>query len=94
LFKNFDVVTAPSQPVGATKLTANLETDLTYSDPIGGLGNFCGLPCISVPCGFTKDGLPIGIQFMGNVLQDYEVVRAANLYQSQTDWHRKHPTIS
>jgi aspartyl-tRNA(Asn)/glutamyl-tRNA(Gln) amidotransferase subunit A len=94
LFKDFDVITAPSQPVGATKLTANLETELTYSDPIGGLGNFCGLPCISVPCGFTKDGLPVGIQFMGNVLDDDKVILAASLYQSKTDWHRKHPAMA
>src|SRR5207237_947984 len=44
LFEKFDVITAPSQPVGATTLDTNLETGLTYSDPIGGLGNFCGLP--------------------------------------------------
>jgi len=93
LFKDFDVVTAPSQPVGATKLTANLETDLTYPDPIGGLGNFCGLPCISVPCGFTKEGLPVGIQFMGNVLEDGACVTVAELYQSKTDWHKKRPKI-
>lgn len=93
LFKDFDVVTAPSQPVPATKLTTNLETDLTYPDPIGGLGNFCGLPCISVPCGFSKEGLPVGIQFMGNVLQDEKCVAAAELYQSKTDWHRKHPPL-
>ena len=93
LFKEFDVVTAPSQPVGATKLTTNLETDLSYPDPIGGLGNFCGLPCISVPCGFTKDGLPVGIQFMGNVLSDGACVAAGKLYQSKTDWHKRHPNI-
>jgi aspartyl-tRNA(Asn)/glutamyl-tRNA(Gln) amidotransferase subunit A len=94
LFKDFDVVTAPSQPVGATKLSTNLETDLTYPDPIGGLGNFCGLPCISVPCGFTKEKLPIGIQFMGNVLQDEKVVEAAQLFQSKTDWHRQRPPLA
>jgi aspartyl-tRNA(Asn)/glutamyl-tRNA(Gln) amidotransferase subunit A len=93
LFKNFDVVTAPSQPVGATKLTTNLETDLSYPDPIGGLGNFCGLPCISVPCGFTKENLPVGIQFMANVLDDHKVVQAAELFQSKTEWHRKRPPL-
>jgi aspartyl-tRNA(Asn)/glutamyl-tRNA(Gln) amidotransferase subunit A len=93
LFKDFDVITAPSQPVGATKLTANLETDLTYPDPIGGLGNFCGLPCISVPCGFTREKLPVGIQFMGNVLDDQKVVAVAELFQSKTDWHRRRPLL-
>ena len=94
LFANFDVITAPSQPVGATTLETNLETGLTYADPIGGLGNFCGLPAISVPCGFTQSKLPVGIQFMANVLDDEKVVRAAETFQSHTDWHRKRPPLA
>jgi aspartyl-tRNA(Asn)/glutamyl-tRNA(Gln) amidotransferase subunit A len=93
LFEKFDVITAPSQPVGATTLETNLETGLTYSDPIGGLGNFCGLPAISVPCGFTDSKLPVGIQFMANVLNDNKVVMAAQVFQSNTDWHRKRPPL-
>ena len=93
LFEKFDVITAPSQPVGATTLETNLETGLTYSDPIGGLGNFCGLPAISVPCGFTDSKLPVGIQFMANVLNDNIVVRAAQMFQSNTGWHRKRPPL-
>ncbi len=94
MFQGVDVVTAPSQPVGATTLDTNLETGLTYSDPIGGLGNFCGLPAISVPCGFTNEKLPVGIQFMGNVLDELSVLVAAQTFQSRTDWHRKRPPLS
>jgi len=94
LFKEWDVITSPSQPVGATTLDTNLETGLTYSDPIGGIGNFCGLPAISVPCGFTKDKLPVGIQFVGNVLNELAVLVAAQTFQSRTDWHRKRPPLS
>jgi aspartyl-tRNA(Asn)/glutamyl-tRNA(Gln) amidotransferase subunit A len=93
LFKEFDVITSPSQPVGATTLDTNLETGLTYSDPIGGIGNFCGLPAISVPCGFTKEKLPVGIQFVGNVLNELAVLVAAQTFQSRTDWHRKRPPL-
>ena len=57
-----------SQPIPASPLDTNLETDLTFADPIGGIGNLCGLPAQSVPCGFTKGGLPTGIQFLGQVL--------------------------
>ena len=94
LFTQVDVITSPSQPVGATTLDTNLETGLTYSDPIGGIGNFCGLPAISVPCGFTKEKLPVGIQFVGNVLNELAVLVAAQTFQSRTDWHRKRPPLS
>lgn len=94
LFRQFDVITSPSQPVGATTLATNLETGLTYSDPIGGLGNFCGLPAISVPCGFTREKLPIGIQFVGNVLNELAVLVAAQTFQSRTEWHRQRPPLA
>jgi aspartyl-tRNA(Asn)/glutamyl-tRNA(Gln) amidotransferase subunit A len=93
LFKEFDVITSPSQPVGATTLDTNLETGLTFPDPIGGMGNFCGLPAISVPCGFTKQKLPVGIQFVGNVLNELAVLVAAQTFQSRTDWHRRRPPL-
>jgi Asp-tRNA(Asn)/Glu-tRNA(Gln) amidotransferase A subunit family amidase len=51
------------------------------------------LPAITIPCGFSKDHLPIGIQFMGRALEDEKVVAAANLLQSRTDWHKRHPVI-
>ncbi len=93
MFEQFDVITSLSQPVGATTLDTNLETGLTYPDPIGGIGNFCGLPAISVPCGFTKEKLPVGIQFVGNVLDELSVLVAAGTFQSKTDWHRKRPPL-
>ncbi len=94
IFQQFDVLIAPSQPIGASSLNANLETDLAFADPIGGIGNLCGLPALSVPCGFTKGGLPIGIQFLGQVLNDDAVIATAEMYQAHTDWHRKHPPLT
>jgi aspartyl-tRNA(Asn)/glutamyl-tRNA(Gln) amidotransferase subunit A len=58
-----------------------------------GISSLCGLPAITIPCGFSKDRLPIGIQFMGRALEDEKVVAAANLFQSRTDWHKKHPVL-
>jgi hypothetical protein len=49
LFENFDILVAASQPIAASPLEANLETDLTFPDPLGGVGNLCGLPALSVP---------------------------------------------
>jgi aspartyl-tRNA(Asn)/glutamyl-tRNA(Gln) amidotransferase subunit A len=93
LFDRFDVLAAASLPVTATPLTANLETDLDFPDPVGGIGNFCGLPAISVPCGFDSKKLPIGIQFMARALEEDKVVAAARLLQQHTRWHMMRPPV-
>jgi aspartyl-tRNA(Asn)/glutamyl-tRNA(Gln) amidotransferase subunit A len=94
LFERFDVIAAASLPVTASPLTANLETDLDFPDPLGGIGNFCGLPAVSVPCGFDSRKLPVGIQFVGRPLDEQKVIAAARLLQQHTDWHRKRPPIT
>ena len=94
LFDDFDVLAAPSLPIAATTLETNLETDLTFSDPLGGIGNLCGLPAISVPCGFTSKQLPAGIQFLARVRNDRDIVATANVLQHNTDWHTKRPPIA
>jgi len=93
VFQQCDVLVAPSLPIPASTLDTNLETDLSFADPVGGIGNLCGLPALSVPCGFTKSGLPIGIQFLARVLNDSAVVAAAETFQKHSDWHLKHPTL-
>jgi len=93
LFDTFDVIATASQPVPATPLTMNLETDLTFPDPLGGIGNICGLPAMSVPCGFTDKNLPVGLQFVGRTGDDYAVIQAGRTFQLHTDWHKRHPKI-
>jgi aspartyl-tRNA(Asn)/glutamyl-tRNA(Gln) amidotransferase subunit A len=93
LFEKFDVLAAASLPIAATSMSTNLETDLAFADPLGGIGNFCGLPALSVPSGFTSKNLPVGIQFVGRALDDDAVVAAAELFQSKTNWHRRHPQL-
>lgn len=94
LFDDFDVLVAPSQPIAATPLDLNLETGLTFADPLGGIGNLCGLPALSVPCGFTNKNLPVGLQFVARAGNDFAVIQAARAFQQHTDWHRRHPRIS
>ena len=94
LFESFDVLVAAAQPVPATPLDANLETDLAFPDPLGGIGNLCGLPALSVPCGFTDKNLPVGLQFVGRAGGDFTVIKAARTFQLHTEWHRKHPRIA
>ena len=93
IFESFDVLVAPSQPVPATPLTLNLETGLAFPDPQGAIGNLCGLPALSVPCGFTEKNLPIGIQFMAGAGDDIAAIQAARTFQLHTDWHKRHPRI-
>ena len=93
IFESFDVLVAPSQPVPATPLTLNLETGLSFPDPLGAIGNLCGLPALSVPCGFTEKNLPIGFQFMAGAGDDIAAIQAARTFQQHTEWHQRHPRI-
>jgi aspartyl-tRNA(Asn)/glutamyl-tRNA(Gln) amidotransferase subunit A len=90
LFQRYDVLAGPARGETAFALDANLEEADDLPDPLGCLGNLCGLPAISVPCGFDK-GLPIGVQFVGRALDDHAVVFAGKLLQSASDWHKKRP---
>jgi len=94
LFDSFDVLVAAAQPVAATPLEMNLETDLSFPDPLGAIGNLCGLPALSVPCGFTEKNLPVGLQFVARAGDDFAVIQAARTYQQRTDWHGKHPKVT
>lgn len=54
--------------------------------------NIAGLPALSVPCGFTKDHLPVGIQFVAAALEDDTCIGFAHNFQKVTDWHQKRPS--
>jgi aspartyl-tRNA(Asn)/glutamyl-tRNA(Gln) amidotransferase subunit A len=53
--------------------------------------NFTGLPAISIPCGFTRDGLPIGLQFIGRAFQESSLLRIAYSYERANDRRPRHP---
>jgi Asp-tRNA(Asn)/Glu-tRNA(Gln) amidotransferase A subunit family amidase len=53
--------------------------------------NGLGLPAISVPCGFTQDGLPIGLQIIGAAGDETRVLALAHAYEQATDWHERRP---
>ena len=67
------------------------ESGFIVPDTMGAVGNGAGLPSISVPNGFTPEGLPTGIQFMGRPYEENLIIAVARGYQSKTDWHLKHP---
>jgi aspartyl-tRNA(Asn)/glutamyl-tRNA(Gln) amidotransferase subunit A len=90
---------APAQPRPVSTGAAGRGTGTGNRPPSNvkqgdGISSLCGLPAITVPCGFSKDRLPIGIQFMARALEDESVIAAADLFQSHTDWHKQHPLIA
>ena len=93
LFDDYDVLAAPKLPVAATPLEMNLETNLSFPDPLGALGNMCGLPAASVPCGLNEKGLPVGLLFVARAGNDLAAVQAARTFQQYTIWHKRRPPI-
>ncbi|MBI2836037.1 MAG: amidase [Acidobacteria bacterium] len=89
-FAEWDVLLAPGEPMTAFAADASF-ADLEWSDPVGAMGNLCGLPAIAVPCGWGKDNLPVGLTIVAGAFEDRKVLAAAKLYQETTDWHRAHP---
>jgi aspartyl-tRNA(Asn)/glutamyl-tRNA(Gln) amidotransferase subunit A len=94
MFESYDVLATAALPAPATPLAMNLVTGLAFPDPLGAIGNLCGLPALSVPCGFTEKNLPVGLQFVGRAGDDAAVLEAGQSFQRATPWHRKHPRLS
>jgi aspartyl-tRNA(Asn)/glutamyl-tRNA(Gln) amidotransferase subunit A len=103
MFDRFSVLISPAEPTAAQPL---LKKDSDESAPAkeqrkfqidrrapDGVSSLCGLPAISVPCGFSPKRLPYGMQIMGRAQDDALVLKAARLYQSHTDWHLQRPRI-
>lgn len=91
VFETYDLLVSPTLPMLATKLTDKLETAFAYSDPLGAGGNLAGLPALSVPCGFSKSGLPAGMQIVGPPLSEDRVLSLGRLFQEKTGWHTRRP---
>ena len=55
--------------------------------------NLAGIASVSVPCGLTDGGLPVGFQLQGPPLEEERLLRAAQMNQSETDWHNQRPSL-
>jgi aspartyl-tRNA(Asn)/glutamyl-tRNA(Gln) amidotransferase subunit A len=55
--------------------------------------NLAGLPGISIPCGFDENGLPIGMQLIGKVLREDQLLQVAYAYEQSTEWHLQKPQL-
>ena len=90
-FKDVDVIVTPVTPTPAFKLGEKSEDPLQmYLSDIYTISvNLAGLPAIAVPCGFSKAGLPIGVQLIGRPFEEETLLRAAHAYEQSTQWHLK-----
>ena len=84
----FDALVAPGRPATPPPLDREFGgLHRPPRDPMGAIGNLAGLPAVGVPNGFTSDGLPISLQFMGRAWEENTVLAAARAWQGITDWH-------
>lgn len=100
VFRNVDALVTPTTPIAAPVL-AELEEHpellrprelmlLRNTRPV----NVWGLPAISVSCGFTKAGLPIGLQIIGPHWGESRILRLAHVYEQATEWHKHQPELA
>ena len=94
-FKKVDVIMTPTSPEPAFKIGEKTDDPLKMylSDIFTIPCNLAGLPGISIPCGFTSVGLPIGLQILGKPFDEETPLRVAHAYEQHTDWREKRPQI-
>jgi aspartyl-tRNA(Asn)/glutamyl-tRNA(Gln) amidotransferase subunit A len=95
-FESVDVLVCPTAPSTAFKAGEKTADPLSMylSDLMTIPVNLAGLPGLSLPCGFDAQGLPIGLQIIGNVLREDLVIQTAYAYEQATEWHLRSPDIT
>ncbi|MDY6861575.1 MAG: amidase family protein, partial [Thermodesulfobacteriota bacterium] len=94
-FKHCDVIFTPTAPTYAFKIGEKIKDPLkmylndVFTIPV----SLAGLPAISIPCGFTQDGLPVGLQIIAPHLTEGKLLQVAYNYEQNTDWHKRKPNI-
>ena len=100
LLQDVDLLAGPSEPVTAPPLLQ--QQVLAGEREIGTVAaltqytrpyNITGFPAISVPCGFSAEGMPIGLQLAGRPFDEETVLRAAHAYEQSTEWHSRRPPL-
>lgn len=94
-FESHDLLLTPTTPIAAPTIEGHDAVEqagrLTrFTSPF----NLAGLPALSVPCGFTKEGLPIGLQIVSRAWADAKVLNAGYAFEQATDWHTRFPEVN
>lgn len=95
VFNEFDCIITPTSPTPAFKIGEKAQDPLSmYLSDIYTISvNLAGIPAISVPCGFTKSGLPVGLQISAKPFNEEMLFRVAHTYEQNTPWHKIKPKI-
>jgi aspartyl-tRNA(Asn)/glutamyl-tRNA(Gln) amidotransferase subunit A len=94
-FAACDVVLGPVSPTPAFKVGEKAEDPLAMylSDIYTITANLAGIAGVSVPCGFTKAGLPVGLQILAAPFEEEKLLRVARMFERETDWHTRRPKL-
>ena len=100
VFESVDVIVTPSLPVTPPRIDQTTVQRGSVTEPTGVALTRCtrhfnvtGLPAISLTCGFTRDGLPIGMQIAGRAFDEAVVLRAAHAYEQDAKWFERRPEM-
>lgn len=100
-YARVDAIIAPALPIAAPRIGENevmiegeKETVRSALVRLNRPANLTGDPAISIPCGFTRAGLPIGLQLMGAQWSEARLLAIALAYEDATEWHKQHPKLS
>ncbi len=94
-FADVDIVAGPVTPTAAFQLGEKTNDPLAMylSDIYTISANLAGIPGISIPCGFTQAGLPIGLQLLAPPFEEDRLLRTARMHERETDWHTRRPQV-
>jgi aspartyl-tRNA(Asn)/glutamyl-tRNA(Gln) amidotransferase subunit A len=94
-FTRVDVVAMPTTPTAAFRIGERVDDPLQMylGDVFTVSANLAGLPAVSVPCGFTPERLPIGLQLTGRMFDEATLLRIADAYERDTEWSKRHPPL-
>ncbi|MEK6727275.1 MAG: Asp-tRNA(Asn)/Glu-tRNA(Gln) amidotransferase subunit GatA [Candidatus Omnitrophota bacterium] len=95
VFKDFDCIITPTSPTAAFKIGEKVADPLKmYLSDIYTISvNLAGLPAVSIPCGFTKKGLPVGLQILAKPFNEEMLFRVAHTYEENSEWHKMKPKV-
>jgi len=88
-----DVIAGPTAPTPAFRLGDKSDdpVEMYLNDIFTVAANLTGLPAMSIPCGFTREGLPVGLQLHARHFGEARLIEAAHRFQQATDWHLRTP---
>jgi aspartyl-tRNA(Asn)/glutamyl-tRNA(Gln) amidotransferase subunit A len=95
-FKECEVIVTPTYPTTAFKIGEKVDDPLKLylSDIFTIPANLAGIAGISIPCGLSSEGLPIGLQILANFFQEENLLKVAHAYEQHTKWHLKKPDLT